>query len=146
MAEKSVPFAAYFIVAWIIGYIHDRYKIDLADAEKEVDMLSNRYSLLNDLYMRSLEHKSLYEKQIISYKDSFGKLYKFTDRLEKAESDSYFNEALKAIEDILDNQTVSIYMASEKSQKAYRYVCSTKAEDIVFTQIDLKYAGQKNYD
>lgn len=142
--ENWIPFAAYFIVAWIIGYIHDRYKMDLADAKEEVEVLSNRYALLNDLYLRSLERKSLYEKQIISYKDSFGKIYQLTLRLDSAESSLYFNEALEAVEEMLDNETISFYVYKKDYAKAYRYICSSKAFDKSPEQLDLNEYGEFN--
>lgn len=142
--ENWIPFASYFIVAWIVGYIRDRYRRDLADTNEEVDALSNRYALLNDLYVRSLERKSLYEKQIISYNDSFGKLYQFTSQLEYAEPAFYLIKALNAVEEMLDNQTVSIYLSKKSYSNAYRYVCSTRAEDITPERFDLnKYPELK---
>lgn len=124
--ENWIPFASYFIVAWIIGYIRDRYKMDLADAKEDLEYLSNRYALLNDLYLRSLERKSSYEKQIISYSDSFGKLYQFTKLLEYADPSRYFLEALDAVEDMLDSQSISFYLSRENKTRAYRFICSDK--------------------
>lgn len=124
--DNWIPFAGYVITGWVLGYVHDRHRKDMEVAKEEAADLTKREVRLNELYLRSLERKAAYEKQIISYDDSFGKVYRFLNKLEQAASSLYFQKALEEMEDFLDNQRISFYVTEKKTGNAYRFVCSSQ--------------------
>lgn len=132
-----LPFIAYFLVGSIIGHIKDKYTNDLSFVTDEKNDMQKRYVFLNELYLTSLQNKGQFKKQIVSYRDSFGRIFEITKRLNTVMPDLIFKEALLALEDVLENHTVSIYSKNEQGTFMRLSVCSKKIFGSAIKSLDL---------
>ena len=136
--DNWLPYASYFFAGAITGYTKDKHTNDYMYISEEKDDLEKRYRFLNDIYNSSLQNKQLYKKQIISYRNSFGRMLDITLRLNTMLPDAIFKEALLSLEDILENQTISIYSVEKGSIFGRLRVCSKKIMEITPKSLDLK--------
>lgn len=124
--DNWLPFACYFLIASIAGYTRDKHRDELFFLENENRTLEERYFFLNELYGEALKNKSEFKSQILSYNGSFGRIYEVARRLNSLLPEVIFKEALEALEDLLINQSISIYTVSGNSGYARLAVCSQK--------------------
>ncbi|MDO4275851.1 MAG: hypothetical protein Q4D16_19455, partial [Eubacteriales bacterium] len=80
--ENWIPFAVYLMAGSITGYIKNKKTDELNNSRKEYALLRNKYIFLNDVYHSAIENKSEYKKQILGFKDSFGKIFDAVQKLE----------------------------------------------------------------
>lgn len=124
--DNWLPFACYLMIASIAGYTKDKYNNELFFFRSENNALEERYYFLNELYGEALKNKGEYKAQILSYSGSFGRIYEVACRLNSLLPEVIFKEAIGAMEDILINQTISIYTVNENIGYARLAVCSQK--------------------
>ena len=60
-----------------------------------------------------MENKGEYKKQILGFKDSFGRIFDAVQRLDNILPQSIFMEALLTMEDILENRSIAIYSVDQ---------------------------------
>lgn len=136
--DNWLPFAGYIITGTITGYTKDKNTNNLEFITDKHKDLEKRYEFLNDVYTSALSNKEQYKKQIISYRDSFGRILDFSKRLNTVMPDLIFKEALLSLEDILDNRTISIYSIESNGVFGRLNVCSKKIAETTSKSIDLK--------
>ena len=124
--DNWLPYAAYLIAGAISGYTRDKRANDYTYLKEEWIDLDSRYKFLNEVYNSSLQNKKQFKKQIISYRDSFGRIFEITKKLNTTLPEAIFKEALLALEDILENHTISIYSVEKDSKFGRLRVCSKK--------------------
>lgn len=124
--DNWLPFACYLMIAAIAGYTKNRYRNDITALERENNALEERYFFLNELYGEALKNKGEFKAQILSYSGSFGRIYEVARRLNSLLPEVIFKESIGALEELLINQTISIYTVKENSGFARLAVCSQK--------------------
>lgn len=122
--ENWLPFASYFLLGAVAGYTKERYTSAITHTKEQLHLLENKYIFLRDLYEQVIKSKNQYNSQIIGYKESFGKIYSVVHKLDSALPDQVFYEAVDVLEELLNNQTVAIYVIAENSDFARLSVCS----------------------
>lgn len=122
--QNWLPFAVYFLAGAISGYSREKSENTKRFYEEEKTLLEEKYIFLNELYHNTLENKEEYRQQIMSYKDSYGKIYTMIKKLASTIPEKIFLEAINVLEDILENQTIAIYATDGKNDFARLNVCS----------------------
>ena len=122
--ENWIPFVIYLLTGSITGYIHTKYTDEIAFAKKEYELLRDKYLFLSDVYKGALENKGEFKKQILGFKDSFGKIFDAVQRLDSVVSESIFFEGLQIMEDILENRTFAIYSIESWQRFGRLAICS----------------------
>ena len=135
--ENWFPFVAYFLTGMVVGHVKDKYEEMLNFTKEEHVILENKYNFLTELYTKTLEHKEEFSHQIISYEDSFGKLYQVVRKLNSTVTDHIFYEAIFAIEEILKTKSVAIYTIGKSRRYARLNVCSRELTERISKSIDL---------
>ena len=135
--DKWLPFSCYIMLGAVIGYTKDKKEKQISSTTDENITLKKRYSFLIELYDNSLTDKDEYKRQIMSYKNSFGRIYEITRKLNSMLPVTVFKEALLALEDILGNQTIAIYNISGETKFARLSVCSKKIMEATPKSINL---------
>ncbi|MDD3277269.1 MAG: hypothetical protein PHG16_00085 [Lachnospiraceae bacterium] len=105
-------FIWYLVVGAVCGYVRDRKNGEIAFTRQEYALLEDKYEYLNQAYEDSSRHKSQYRKQIIGFRDSFGKIFQVAKRLDNVLPDKIFQEALSVLEEVLENRSIAIYTIS----------------------------------
>ena len=121
-----IPYVAYFMAGAISGYTKNTRSDELRFLKKEYDLLRNKYLYLNQLYQTVLENKLEYKRQILGYKDSFGRIFNAVQKLNNVLPDRIFSEALEVFEDLLENHSIAIYMPDQWQRYARLVVSSNQ--------------------
>lgn len=146
--DTWLPFIFYFLAGTVTGYVKDRLQNDNKFILKDKAVLENKYILLNEFYTSSVRNKRQYMNQILSYKDSFGRLFDITRQLDSTMSDQVMKEAIDALESVLDNQAVCIYRCDEQMLFGRLVACSkeisgTTSKTLVLSKLDqMKFTGE----
>lgn len=139
--DNWIPFACFVLMGAVAGYTRDRMRNDLTFLRRDKDELEQRYIFLNELYVSALQNKSQFKNQIMSYRDSFGRIFEVTRRLDTVLADEVFKEALAAMEDILDNQSICLYSIDKNSHFGRLMVCSKAIGQTTGKSLDLSQYG-----
>ena len=122
--DNWLPFLIYFAAGVITGYVKDK-SVSVLELEKEQRItMEERYVFLYELYDQTLKNKRQYQDQLLSYRNSFGRIYNITKRLDNVIPDSVVHEAVVILEDLLQNQTISIYTVNQTATFARLWVSS----------------------
>lgn len=122
--ENWIPFVIYIITGSVTGYVKNKKTEDLDFAHKEYSLLRNKYIFLNEVYHGAIENKGEYKRQILGFKDSFGKIFDAVQKLDTLLPESIFLEGLRIMEDILENRSIAIYTLDSWQRFGRLAVCS----------------------
>ena len=135
--DNWLPFLIYFAAGVITGYIKDK-SVSMLDLEKEQRRtMEERYVFLYELYDQTLKNKRNYQDQLLSYRNSFGRIYNITKRLDNVIPDSVMHEAVVILEELLQNQTISIYTVNQNATYARLWVSSKNIQNTIQNSIKL---------
>ena len=124
-----LPFAAYLIAGAVTGYVKDKSENTKKVIDDQMKSLEDRYLFLYELYDQTLKNKSQYKDQLMSYRDSFGRIYSITKKLDTVLPDAVFREAVNVLEDVLENQSIAIYTVTPEQKYGRLAVSSRKLLD-----------------
>lgn len=122
--ENWLPFAAYLLIGSSVGYLKDKKESELTFSRKEYELLRNKYMFLNEVYHGAIENKGAFRRQILGFKDSFGKIFDAVQKLDSYLPGNIFLEGLRVMEDILENHTIAIYSLDSRQRFGRLMVCS----------------------
>lgn len=124
--DNWIPFVAYFMAGSISGYSRNKKEDELHFLNKDYELLRDKYLYLNQMYQDTIANKREYKRQILGYKDSFGKIFNAVQRLDNQLPERIFSEALELFEEQLENRTLAIYSV-DRWQKYARLLVSSNA-------------------
>ncbi len=119
-----LPFAIYLMAGSITGYVSAARSQKLHFAEEQARTLREKYRFLNSVYLSVIENKETYKRQILGYKDSFGKIFDAVEKLNSATPASIFMNGIETLEHILDNHTIAIYIMDDYQKYGRLVACS----------------------
>jgi nucleoside-diphosphate-sugar epimerase len=135
--DNWLPFLIYIAAGVVTGYIKDK-SVSVLELEKEQrSTMEERYVFLYELYDQTLKNKRQYQDQLLSYRNSFGRIYNITKRLDNVLPDSVIHEAVVILEDLLQNQSISIYTVNQNATYARLWVSSKNIYSTVQKSIRL---------
>jgi len=142
--DNWLPFVFYILAGAITGYHTNKSREEVAFIKEQNKHLKEQYLFLDKLYENTLKSKELYKEQIVSSKESYGKLYGIIKKLDSDSPDVIYLEVLKALEDTLNLHSVAIYCVQPEdgSQQLKAFGDSIKgnilkhisASDCLFTE------------
>lgn len=133
--DNWLPFVLYLIVGSVLGYENDKSAQRLSFAAEEQKLLEERYIFLYDLYNQTLDNKEKYKNQLMSYRDSFGRIFNAIRKLDSIMPEEIFGESVNILEDILDNQTIAIYTLEPDGNFARLVSSSRNLTDKLFKSL-----------
>ena len=134
--QNWIPFASYFLIGAVCGYTTDHRKEQTEDAKAEYAILEKKYTFLNGLYSDVLKSREAFSEQIIGYRNSYGRIYSVVQKLNSMLPDRILLEAVGAMEDILDNDTIAIYTLQANSHFARLAICSKREQKRLARSLD----------
>lgn len=135
--DNWLPFLIYFTAGVITGYVKDK-SVSMLELEKEQRItMEERYVFLYELYDQTLKNKRQYQDQLLSYRNSFGRIYNITKRLDNVIPDSVVHEAVAILEEMLQNQTIAIYTVNQNATFARLWVSSKNIYNTILNSIKL---------
>ncbi len=131
------PIALYFATGLIIGYNHDRTETKIENEEKQTKIIYEKYGFLYEVFSEIRKLKDEFREQVIGYKDSFGKIYIITRELDSLQEQDVYFRALTILEDLMENNSISIYSLEPDRDYARLQVNSTAFGDKLAKSIKL---------
>ena len=110
-----IPFIFYFAVGAICGYIRMKNKNNVQFIKEENDLLQEKFLFTREMYQGAIEDKNLYKKQILGSKDSFGKIFDITRKLDVIQPQELYIETIRVLEDVLENKTFGLYTLNREN-------------------------------
>lgn len=105
-----------FTIGILVGYLKDKYKRKYEDLNDEKDYLQLELKNIKDINKSNVEIKSLYEKRLVNYKDSFARIYDVVSQLDAIEPEKVIFKSINVISEIMNTQDVAIYTCDRNSQ------------------------------
>ena len=111
-----IPFIFYFAVGAICGYVRMKNKENIEFVTDENKLTQEKFLFMRDMYQDSLYDKRTYKKQIMGSRDSFGKIFDITRKLDTVLPQELFIETIHVMEDMLENHAVAVYSLGKNSE------------------------------
>lgn len=118
-----LPFTMYFVTGAICGHVSQKYRDTIKNSAAEKRLLEEKYMFLLELYQEAVKYKDQYKKQIISSRDSFGKIFQVVRRLDTLEPREIYSHAIAILEDVMDTENCAFY--------------SLRGEDAAFARLEV---------
>jgi Nucleoside-diphosphate-sugar epimerases len=107
------PFALYITAGLITGYNHDKTENQILNAQKQVNLIYDKYSFLYEVFNDVRNLKDEFRERLLGYRDSFGKIFTITRELDQLQEQAIYLRALSILEEHLDNKNIAIYSLDE---------------------------------
>jgi len=112
------------IIGALVAYMRDKYKVGLRDAKEDIKYLNEELIEINEINESNVYIKDIYEKRLISYKNSLSRLYDVTTALDFLEPQKVIFQATSVISRLMECNDIAIYIGNGKS-KYYRLAAAT---------------------
>ena len=136
--ENWIPFMIYLMAGSVVGYIKSKKTEEINFSRQEYSLLHDKYLFLNEVYQGAIENKGEYKKQILGFKDSFGRIFDAVQKLDNILPQSIFLEALGVMEDILENHSIAIYSVDQYERFGRLVVCSNAVRNVLQKSMELE--------
>lgn len=104
-----LPFLFYFTAGPICGYIQMKNREQISFLSKENALLQEKFYFMRDLYRDAFLEKRDLKRQILASKDSFGKIFHITKKLDSVIPQEIFVRTVQVMEEVLENRSIMIY-------------------------------------
>lgn len=128
--ETLLQFTSYIFIGVATGYTVDCYKLKINAKDTEYVFLEKEYETIREINRDNLVIKQEYHKQLLNYNTSLPKLYSVISRLTVLEPERIFSETIHVVKDIMEVETVAVYLAKEGS--SYMRLVVSSDEKSVF--------------
>ena len=135
--QNWIPFTIYLMAGSVTGYVKNKKSEEIKFVREEYSLLRDKYIFLNEVYHGAVENKGEYKKQILGFKDSFGRIFDAVQKLDHVLPQEIFLEAIMIMEDILENHTIAIYSVDSNERFGRLLVCSDLMRNRLPKSIDL---------
>ena len=104
-----LAFVFFFLVGGLCGYVNLRKDEHNKFLEEQNKLLENKLVFTGEIYEDTLKDKKELKKQIISSKDSFGKIFDITRKLNTVAPQQLYLKIIETFEEILENKSITVY-------------------------------------
>ena len=101
--------AEVFIASMLVGHLRDTLETIKVETEEEVTAVSAKLREMNAINESNKRIKLVYERRLIEYNGSLGKLYKVTAELNALQPGEVLFSAVKSIAEVMETKDVAIY-------------------------------------
>ncbi len=108
-------FVYFFLVGAVSGYVRLTKDDKIRFANEQIGLLEEKLEFTRELYQDTFDEKRDLKKQIIGSKDSFGKIFDVTRKLDTVEPHKLYLKIMDTFEDTLENKSLSVYSINDKS-------------------------------
>ncbi len=129
-AEFIITVVQYMFIGVAVGYTVEHSRTIISEKENENDFFSKELQEVQEINDDNIKIKREYEKRILTYKTSLPKLYSIISRLTVLEPEKIFVEAIDVIKDIMDTDTVAVYLANDRN--SYIRLIASSNSDAIF--------------
>lgn len=109
-----LSFVFFFLVGALCGYVKLRKDDNIRFVEQQNTLLEEKLTFTRELYRDTYREKRELKKQIIGAKDSFGKIFDITRRLDTVEPQELYLQIVEVFEEVLENKSVTVYFMEDE--------------------------------
>lgn len=119
--------AQLFILGLVVGYMRDQIRTMRKESEELEEHLTRQIADIRDINESNVRVKNVMEHQLITHKDSIGKIYSITSQLDRQVPDEVMFDAVQMMKELMNTDDIAIYnvvnhdyarMFSASSEKA----------------------------
>lgn len=132
-----LPFVFFYLVGALCGYVKLRYDDKIRFVSDENRLLEDKLVFTREIYEDTYREKRDLKKQIIGSRDSFGKIFDITRRLNTVEPQQLYLRIVDTFEEVLENKGITVYSVNENSSFARLEVASRDIIENVSRSISL---------
>ena len=105
--------------------------------KEENKLILDKFLFMREMYQETLSDKRQYKKQILGSRDSFGKIFDITKKLDIILPQELFIETLHVMESVLENHTFAIYSVGKNQSYGRLEIASQGMTDVLKKSICL---------
>lgn len=130
-----LAFVFFFLVGSLCGYIKLRKDDTIRFVTDQNKLLEDKLVFTREIYEDTYKEKRDLKKQIIGSKDSFGKIFDITRKLDTVEPQMLYLRIMETFEEVLENKNITVYSVNAQStfgrlEVASRDIISTVSRSI----------------
>ncbi len=110
-----IAFVYFFLIGALCGYVKLRSDDAQTFLKEQNDIVEEKLLFTREIYNDTFREKRDLKKQIIGSKDSFGKIFDITKKLDTVEPRELYLRIMETFENILENKSISVYSVNENS-------------------------------
>lgn len=126
-----LAFVFFFLVGALCGYIKLRKDDKIRFVSEQNKLLEDKLIFTREIYEDTYREKRDLKKQIIGSKDSFGKIFDITRKLDTVASQVLYLRIMETFEEILENKNITVYSVNKQSTFGRLEVASRDIIDTV---------------
>lgn len=126
--EVLFTIAVYLLFGIMLGFTTDKRLQDLDMSKQQQAAQQERFSFLRNVLDEVSSSREELERRIINSKDSIGRLYQMSKKLESLEQEKVMSAAIHVIEDMLETDSVAIYSVSNSNYLRLRVYSNKERE------------------
>lgn len=126
-----LAFVFFFLVGALCGYIKLRKDDIIRFVGEQNKLLEDKLIFTREIYEDTYKEKRDLKKQIIGSKDSFGKIFDITRKLDTVEPQRLYLRIMETFEEILENKNITVYSVNKQSTFGRLEVASRDIIDTV---------------
>lgn len=133
-----LPFVFFALVGALCGYVKLRKDNEICTVTEQNGLLEDKLIFTREIYEDTYREKQDLKKQIIGSKDSFGKIFDITRKLDTVEIQELYLRVMETFEEVLENKSLTIYSVHNKSRFGRLEVASRDIGDTVPRSVSLE--------
>ncbi len=137
--------AQLFIVGLVVGYMRDQIRSIKTESEELEEHLLGQIKDIKEINGSNRRVKDVLERQVIDQKDSIGKIYSITSKLDQVVPDEVLFDAVEMLTQILQSKDVAIYTVGDGDYARMFSASSHKARELG-NSIQYKKMGEMYQD
>ncbi|MBR2043838.1 MAG: HD domain-containing protein [Clostridia bacterium] len=126
-----LAFVFFFLVGSLCGYIKLRKDDIIRFVGEQNKLLEDKLIFTREIYEDTYKEKRDLKKQIIGSKDSFGKIFDITRKLDTVEPQRLYLRIMETFEEILENKNITVYSVNKQNTFGRLEVASRDIIDTV---------------
>lgn len=110
-----LPFVFFVLVGALCGYVKLRKDDTIRFVSEQNRLLEDKLVFTREIYEDTYREKRDLKKQIIGSKDSFGKIFDITRKLDTVEPRQLYLRIVETFEEVLENKSITVYSVNKQS-------------------------------
>jgi UDP-glucose 4-epimerase len=111
-----LSFVFFFLVGALCGYVKLRKDDTIRFVSEQNKLLEDKLVFTRELYEDTYLEKRDLKKQIIGSKDSFGKIFDITRKLDTVAPQQLYLRIMETFEEVLENKSITVYSVNSQSR------------------------------
>lgn len=122
--------AQLFIVGMAVGITRDRMHHIREEQREEILFLQKRVKSIEEINDSNVRMKQGFETELVNQRESLGRIYELTSRLEKYAPEEVLFYAAEVLEELMDSREVAIYLVANQGYARLFSATSAQARQL----------------